>query len=223
MLWAISAALVAVIIFAWLINALKDQNILDIYYASTQAVVLMLLVACVIVFFHGGRQPDSENETKPPAVTPPDAAASDKVSHDSGKTEDASASHAPLSQGSEEHTDRTPQWVKLLPFLDESSIKIDQSFKLVDVSGLNDIKGYPTNPARDAIERDVRFLDEVVLRRFRQFDAEAKLYQNKYRRYQISYMMLAALESCSVRSLRWPSIRTAQSFIWPVSAKQPSP
>lgn len=193
MLWAISAALVAVIIFAWLINALKDQNVLDIYYASTRAVVLMLLVAWLIVFFHGGRQTDSNNQTNPPAGTPPGEAASGKAPDASGKTEDASASQPPISQGTAEYTDRTPQWVKLLPFLDESSIKIDQSFKLVDVRGLSDITGYHTHPAREVIEKDVKFLDEVVLQRFRQFDAEAKLYQNKYRRYQITYMLLAAL------------------------------
>src|SRR5262249_62038274 len=65
-------------------------------------------------------------------------------------------------------------------------------FQLIDLDSLNTMLEGADADAAARLKEDIQFLDKELLRLFRERDSEAKVQQNRYRLYQISYMMLAA-------------------------------
>lgn len=99
---------------------------------------------------------------------------------------------APISQESRAFRKGWPSWLKQMPRLNFPPI--NEQFELIDrrqlVAVLKEV-GADQEVAR-RIAQDLRYLDRELLRLFRERDYEAKFQQNRYRLYQISYLVLAA-------------------------------
>lgn len=103
------------------------------------------------------------------------------------------ADAAPVSQGGKAFRKGWPAWLRQMPRL--SFPPPNENFELIDrrllVNTLREINADQEVARR--IARDLRYLDQELLRLFRERDHEAKYQQNRYRLYQIMYMALAAL------------------------------
>jgi hypothetical protein len=98
----------------------------------------------------------------------------------------------PTTQGPTNFRGGLPEWIKELPQWTFQPPKPDLSKKLIDPDQLRDLlKDYPDELAK--IEEDMAFMDHELLRLFLQRDHEAKYQQNRYRLYQISYLILSAV------------------------------
>lgn len=86
-----------------------------------------------------------------------------------------------------------PEWIKELPqWPSFKPPKPDLTKQLINPDELRELlKDYPDELAK--IEEDIKFMDHELLRLFLQRDHEAKYQQNRYRLYQISYLVLAAV------------------------------
>ena len=84
-----------------------------------------------------------------------------------------------------------PEWAKQLPRLKFPPPSGD--FQLISVERLREVLADGDPAALHRVEQDLVFLEHELLRLFRERDYEAKMQQNRYRLYQISYIMLAAL------------------------------
>lgn len=96
-----------------------------------------------------------------------------------------------VSQQASNFRDKFPAWLKQFPYLRFPQPKSD--FKLIDTQKLREeLKGI--NPeALQKVEEDIEFLEYELLRLFRERDYRASREQNRYRKYQIGYMGLAAV------------------------------
>ncbi len=103
----------------------------------------------------------------------------------------APPSQRPISQGNFDLRTSMPEWVKQLPWRRLPAPKPD--FQLIDLDELNKMLEGANSDAAAHLKEDIQFLDKELLRLFRDRDSEAKMQQNRYRLYQISYMLLAAL------------------------------
>ncbi|GEM_PF-1577180 len=93
------------------------------------------------------------------------------------------------------------EWIGQLPLADVKDQK--KRFPIVEKEKEEKIikafeEKYKSSPAQaklaiERLRRDIGFLEENIGDIFRQRDYEAKYYQTAYRRYQIAYMLLAAL------------------------------
>ncbi len=98
-------------------------------------------------------------------------------------------SAAPVAQGKKGFRKNLPEWMKQLPML--RLPPPDPNFQLLDREKLGAILQNATPEARTRLESDVAYLDKELLRLFRARDYTAKFQQNRYRQYQIAYMLLA--------------------------------
>jgi hypothetical protein len=98
---------------------------------------------------------------------------------------------APITQEKKGFRHNWPEWIRQLPMRKFPPPKPD--FQLIDQQQLNEVlNSVKADPeAGKRIEDDMKFLDHELLRLFRERDYEAKYQQNRYRMYQISYMLLA--------------------------------
>lgn len=123
---------------------------------------------------------------------------------------DASAeAPRPRSQQKGDPRRRWPAWAKQLPYFklpppdpNFSLVPKEEALDLLrpDPSKVTDstaAAAYPPFRATDktirAIESDLDLLEREVLRLFRERDLEAKVQQNRYRLYQISFIVLSAV------------------------------
>lgn len=107
--------------------------------------------------------------------------------------EPSKKNEAPITQEKQGFRERLPEWMKQLPrirFPEEPN----ENFELIDPVQLEKIitSAKATPDAIAQLNSDLAFLDRELLRLFRQRDFEAKYQQNRYRFYQIAYMVLAA-------------------------------
>jgi hypothetical protein len=84
-------------------------------------------------------------------------------------------------------------WMQQLPYPTIKKPDPDNPFQLVDQTQLAGILASAEPAAVERIQEDIKFLDYELLRLFRDRDYDAKYNQNRYRLYQIGYMLLAAL------------------------------
>jgi len=97
----------------------------------------------------------------------------------------------PNTQGPPEFRKGWAAWLKELPRLKFEPPKPDISAPLIKPEELRALlKDYAAEEAE--IEADMEYMNHELLRLFRQRDHEAKLQQNRYRLYQILYLVLAA-------------------------------
>jgi hypothetical protein len=97
----------------------------------------------------------------------------------------------PVTQGSQMQRKNWPIWMQQFPY--GSIKKPDDTFQLIDPATLQTLLANENPEAVKRIQDDIAFLDYELLRLFRERDYEAKANQNRYRLYQIGYMLLAAL------------------------------
>lgn len=118
-------------------------------------------------------------------------------------SEAASAAEQPVSQGGNPRRN-WPAWAKQLPsFADPKPESPD--FQLIDPDKLKQVLKDSKPETVQRIQEDIAFMDHELLRLFRECDWLAKLHQNRYRVYQIGYILLAALATLfgSLQSLAW--------------------
>jgi hypothetical protein len=98
-----------------------------------------------------------------------------------------------VSQGKKDFRKNWPEWVRQLP-IPQFPPK-DTTFQLIDKQHLREAMARENaDPeAVQRIEEDIEFLDHELLRLFRDRDYEAKFEQNRYRSFQIGFMLLATL------------------------------
>ncbi len=97
----------------------------------------------------------------------------------------------PITQEKEGFRSNLPAWVQQLPKIQFSPPKED--FQLINAAGLEEILKSADSDAIRRIREDITFLDHELLRLFRERDYIAKFSQNRYRMYQILYILLSAL------------------------------
>lgn len=94
-----------------------------------------------------------------------------------------------VSQGSKNFRSNMPEWIKQLP---RFRFKVDNpNFQLIDPLQLEEILKSADPEAVLRIKEDMEYLDKDLLRLFRELDFEAKLQQNRYRLYQLGYILMA--------------------------------
>ncbi len=109
-----------------------------------------------------------------------------------GEAAPSSKTDQPITQEKQGFRHRLPEWMKQLPqprFPEEPN----ENFELLEPAELERIIA-AASASPETIERlksDLAFLDRELMRLFRQRDFEAKYHQNRYRAYQIGYMILA--------------------------------
>lgn len=87
--------------------------------------------------------------------------------------------------------DRWPDWMKQLPRF--SFPPPNPGFELIDSAGLDELLKGKDPEAIKTIKDDLHFMDHELMRLFRERDYEASRQQNRYRLYQIGYILLATL------------------------------
>jgi len=112
---------------------------------------------------------------------------------DQSTTTTTSATPQPTTQAPVNFRRGQPEWVKELPqWPSFKPPKPDLTKQLIDPAELRQLlKDYPDELT--SIEADIQFMNHELLRLFLQRDHEAKYQQNRYRLYQISYLVLAAV------------------------------
>jgi hypothetical protein len=83
-----------------------------------------------------------------------------------------------------------PAWLRQMPRL--KFPPPNEDFQLIPEDELNKFLQTVDAEAAARIEADIKHMDYELLRLFRRRDYEAKLHQNRYRLYQIGYIVLAA-------------------------------
>ncbi len=125
---------------------------------------------------------------------------------------------APTSQG-ENIADENWSWWRALPKLDFKPHKPDPNYQLIDQSKLETMfkdKGVaPDSQEAVRIKADLNFLNDELMRLYRDRDHNAALQQNRYRFYQIGFMFLAMLAAVlgSLQSLALASYPRLMPFI----------
>src|SRR5215216_258492 len=85
-----------------------------------------------------------------------------------------------------------PQWLQQFPTLKFKPEEPDEEAPLISKEDLEVVFRNADPDAKTRILKDIEFLDYELLRLFRIRDHEAKKQQNRYRLYQVSYLILAA-------------------------------
>jgi hypothetical protein len=106
------------------------------------------------------------------------------------RTTDQSQSDQPVAQGNKDFRKGWPIWMKQLPLWEFPSP--DPTFQLINQEQLQAILKDADEVAKARIQDDIAFLDHELMRLFRERDYDAKFQQNRYRMYQIGYMVLSA-------------------------------
>lgn len=116
--------------------------------------------------------------------------------------------------------EKWPAWAKDLP---RAQIIPDPDFKLVSPAALDDLINQaditPSNrkPIAESIRQDMDHLERELLNLFRENDANAKTYQNKYRKLQLGYILLAALATV-VGGLQGLAVGSESEWLLPTFA-----
>ena len=115
------------------------------------------------------------------------------VAMDSGPRE-AVEVRPPSSQGGGVFRRHLPVWIREMPrFGPFRPAEPDPGYMLLDPALLEEVlQGVPI-AVRQEIYEDIDFLEYEVMRLFRERDHRAKVQQNRYRRQQINFLMLAII------------------------------
>lgn len=97
----------------------------------------------------------------------------------------------PMSQQLRYSRERLPAWMKQLPYLRVPPVRED--FTLIDRVEMRRVLGETDPDVIKSIERDLDLLESDLLRYFIRRDADAAINQNRYRLFQIGYIVLAML------------------------------
>ncbi len=99
---------------------------------------------------------------------------------------------APITQGRLDFRKHLPVWVQELPqFWGFSPTEPDPNYQLLIKQDLEELLHDVSPEVKKEIFDDIDFMDYELLRLFRQRDHQAKFNQNRYRRQQIFFLILA--------------------------------
>lgn len=126
---------------------------------------------------------------------------------ESGPDAEQPAAPNPNTQAPPTRRARWPAWMQELPRLKFHPEEPDLRAPLVSQAELDALLADADPEAATRIKEDIRFLEYELLRLFRQRDHRAKLHQNRYRKYQIGYLLLAVLATL-IGSLQALSLAT---------------
>lgn len=96
----------------------------------------------------------------------------------------------PVTQGNAKARANWPAWARELPRLQDPQPTKD--FKLINTDELKRVLKDADPDAYKSIETDLNFMEHELLRLFREVDLTAKQQQNRYRVFQLGYIVLAA-------------------------------
>jgi len=110
---------------------------------------------------------------------------------ESNPTPTPAAAQPKTQQVNPNHRKGWPMWAQQLP---SSSFpkEPNPNFKLMDKNEMRELLKDKDPEAVRRIEQDIDYLDHEMLRLFRERDHKASSYQNRYRAYQITFLVLAA-------------------------------
>ena len=98
----------------------------------------------------------------------------------------------PSTQGRLDFRKKLPMWIKELPqFGRFQPEKPDSAYQLIDRESLRQVLESAPEPVRQEILEDIDFMNYELMRLFRDRDYRAKYNQNRYRRLQINFLILA--------------------------------
>jgi len=124
----------------------------------------------------------SAQSPSPPRPSPP-AVSPDK------KPEEK---QAPVTQGRVDFRKHLPVWIQELPqFGKFQPAEPDPNYQLLNKKDLEELLKDMPEQVRKEIFDDIDFMDYELLRLFRERDHQAKFNQNRYRRRQILFLVLA--------------------------------
>jgi hypothetical protein len=94
--------------------------------------------------------------------------------------------------------------MKQLPSIGDPK-PITSEFQLIDPMRLEKVLQSASPESVQRIKDDIAFMDHELLRLFRECDWQAKLHQNRYRLFQLGYIVLAAFATLfgSLQALAW--------------------
>ncbi|MBE2269122.1 MAG: DUF4231 domain-containing protein [Anaerolinea sp.] len=133
----------------------------------------------------------TDQTTPPPAPLPPTG---DSAPLGGSAPVNAAKTPPPAAPTNSQYKGKRPALLKEMPYWWKVP-QPDTEFKLItheDIDNLVNTKGIDPEVAK-TIKQDLDFLEKELMRLFRERDYLAKLHQNRYRLYQILYILLAAL------------------------------
>lgn len=127
-----------------------------------------------------------------PASLPPSAASmGTSVPTPPSPTGSTARIKRPISPEKQGFRQNWPEWARQLPQF--RFPKPDPNFQLIDRDRLAEVLKDSDPAQMQRIEHDLDFMEHECLRLFRERDYEAKMQQNRYRLYQLTYIVLAAI------------------------------
>lgn len=96
----------------------------------------------------------------------------------------------PISQGKKDFRKGWPMWMKQMPRF-RNFPDPDENFQLLDNEQIEQMMEKHDPQAAERMKADIKHMEYELLRLFRTVDYQAKRQQNRYRFYQITYMVLA--------------------------------
>lgn len=99
----------------------------------------------------------------------------------------------PIHQGEQRFRDGYPEWIRQLPRL--RFPPLDEDFQLIKRDELQKLLASVEPDVAQRIVDDIDYMDHELLRLFRERDYQASYHQNRYRLYQVMYIVLAAAAS----------------------------
>jgi len=99
----------------------------------------------------------------------------------------------PIHQGEQNFRGSLPEWMRQLPRIQFPPM--DENFQLIDKKKLEHMLAESTPEVAQRIREDIDHLDRELLHLFRERDYQASYHQNRYRLYQVLYILLAAAAS----------------------------
>ncbi len=98
----------------------------------------------------------------------------------------------PISSFRKKFVRFVPLWLRQMPFSPLPE-KPDPNFQLVDLGDVDKLLHGQSHEAIDEIKADIEYMDYELMRLFRRRDHEAKKQQVRYQRFQLGYIILAAI------------------------------
>lgn len=123
----------------------------------------------------------------------------------------------PVSQQSPSSR-RAPEWRRRFPKLRPDPI--NHNFQLIEPDRLEAMLKTMNQPAADRFRKDIQFLEQPLLRLFRERDHEAYVHQNTHRLFQLSFIGLSVLATLvgALLTLTLTSNATFSAFLGFVEA-----
>ena len=120
---------------------------------------------------------------------------------------------APSTQGRQDFRKSLPIWIQELPqFGRFSPAEPDPNYVLLNKDAMEEVLQDLPEAAKKEIYDDMDFMDYELMRLFRDRDHRAKYSQNRYRRLQINFLILAVLATL-IGSLQVVALNTSPDLM----------